>query len=1401
MGPVVLSGGLPSTQLLAASPAVQASSLTGRRHDKALALKRLRRSAPRRTLRLPAASAPESRCSAVAKAGPVGAVLAGFAYCRAAWRRRRCQQQRLHGRKAVAAAQTLDPPATHAAKNQSESRPWWSALLFSWADKLLARGHEPQPFDVPDLMPPPHHLTSATLAEDLKSTLQEAKKRRRKGEKGSITLLKVLVRQNSRQLIISGVLRFLNTTVQFFPVLCLSALLRAVQAGSVEDGMRSAAALFCVLSMKTLIENQFFWRVINLAFRARSTLQSSIYAKSLRLPEAAAAVPPVTLMQVDTGKVEALAYSCHTLWDGIFQVLGYSFLLIQYLGLSALSGLAVLAALFPVNAYLNQKLSALNRDSLRKSEARVAHTSEVLGGIRAIRQMSWEDVFEREVCKLRDDELAAQRRRTNVSATLVSTFSALPPFMTAVVLFAYAASTKGSWSTAFQPSIIFAALALLEQIRFPLLFYPNALDSLSEGLAALGRIANFLDLDEAPASKMADAGVRHDGAAKADTSNGALSSTATAFHVPPGRYEVSKDAGGPTLVLEEELKINPGELVAVIGTVGSGKTTLVRTLLGELQNAGVEPPAGKVAYCSQKPWVPSGRLSDVVTGGAVFDEDAFGLACNAAALDFAQARDEISAGTLSGGQQARVALARAVYHARVSEQGAACVLDDVTAALDPRVSAKVVQNCLFGVLGGRTRVVVTSDTGPLLRRCDKVVLMEKANGELKVRAVGSYSELLVRGLLDASIHQHLAEEDAAGDADMEEFVKGLENGVNGGLSPASSSTPVKLTVAEERATGAVPRSLYLRYLTCAGSPLILGAAIAAVGGTYFAAVSQQWFIGMWTADRTMRRGLSFYLGGVTLLGVLASGLTFARALLIATFGRKSSKAIHKSLCQSVLVKASSSYFDANPAGRILQRFAKDLEQVDGALPSSLRNVAACLCTLSGAMFTAVIANPRFLLALLPLTVVYVRALRYYLPVARELKRLEALARSPVYQEQGIAAEGVVTIRQLRLGELMTSRAFHAIDGNTSVTFAMKAVDRWFSIRMELLGNLVVLLSAGLALLAACAASSSPWATARAAVAVTQTLSVVGLLNWTVRTMADTETSFSSFQRVVYTSDTTTAEAPRKLGGDSGLPAAWPSKGDIKFKDVSVRYRDDLPLVLRDVNLDLRAGQRVALVGQTGCGKSTILRVLLRLVELSDTRGRIEIDGVDIKSVGLDRLRSSMTVIPQDNFLMTGTVRQNIDPQGVHSDDEIRRALDAASLDQWPLDRKIKASSGGISPGERQLVGVARALLRGSRIIALDEVTSRVDEATDREVQAALRKLPGDTTLLVVSHRLQTLRDYDVIVVLDEGRVAEIGGPSVLAGQPDSAFARLLAAESSGVDKVRVAEPAESEAAEPVLQEA
>ena len=910
-----------------------------------------------------------------------------------------------------------------------------------------------------------HVRRAADLARELSSALLQSSWQARHGthpdrQLDQAQLRNALLRLHQGRILSTGVLRFINTAVQFLPALFLGPLLRAVQQGDFAGGRNAATALFAVLCLKTLVENQFFHQTTVMATRVRAMLQASIYEKSLRLHESVAAVPPVTLMQVDTGKVEELTYSLHTLWDGIFQVVGYSVLLWWYLGLAGFAGIVILIVFMPFNASLQRQLSGLNKSCLQATDARVSKTAEILNGIRALRQMGWEDVFERIIRLLRDSELQAQRKRDTVGAYLLSYFSALPPFMIAVVLLAYVAGQRAS----FNAAMIFTALSLLNQIRFPLLFYPSALNALAEGQAALRRIAGFLSLEEAAAPRPP------------------MSEDAQLpLLLVPGSYHIGKDhkAGheghdAPTLVVSEHLSVAHGELVGVLGPVGSGKSTLLRAFLGELPGTPLLAPPQNVAaaselkggssecfqvtqtrcrlhlvakaYCSQQPWIPEGRTLLEVVAGVWMDNtapfppqvnyDAFSRAISAAAVDFAEAHDEVSATSLSGGQQARLALARAMYKAQVRDV-CACVLDDVTAALDPQVTLQVINNCLNGPLQDMATLLVASDPGPWLQRCDRIIVMKSSvagpdsdASELQVDFAGSYEELTESGRLEVSSFSAPMQADAeSAEADEEETeeeavaepedLKQIEK-VQAQSPDVSKSK--QITAKEARASGAVPLKLYAHYFRSARSPMLLGLAGAAVMASYAATAAQQWWIGLWTADASMKRGLAYYMLGVIFWGLLASGLTFGRSLLIAAFSRRASRAVHDELCEKVLVRASTSHFDQNPSSRLLQNFSKDLEQIDNSLPNSLRSAVSSVTTLAGAAVTIVLATPRFTVILLPLLWLYTRSLQYYRPVARELKRLEPLARSPVYAEQAAAASGVITIRKLGLGNVMAVRS-------------------------------------------------------------------------------------------------------------------------------------------------------------------------------------------------------------------------------------------------------------------------------------------------------------------------------------------------------------------------------------------
>ena len=460
-----------------------------------------------------------------------------------------------------------------------------------------------------------------------------------------------------------------------------------------------------------------------------------------------------------------------------------------------------------------------------------------------------------------------------------------------------------------------------------------------------------------------------------------------------------------------------------------------------------------------------------------------------------------------------------------------------------------------------------------------------------------------------------------------------------------------------------------------------------------------------------------------------------------------------------------------------------------------------------------VVTPWFGVAVVPILFIYFKILNYFREVSRETKRVESISRSPVFSQFSETLGGLGTINAYDQSSRFIDNFEVKVDTNTQATYNNKIADRWLSVRLELLGSLI----AGLAAVFACSVviNNSVSVTgdtknfaSLAGLSLNYAISVTGLLNWVVRTFAMLEASMNAAERILYYTEDIPHEAPSKSkeleltqnatlttdqpslvavkakGGAETPDQDWPSSGKIVMKNLKMRYRAENPLVLKGLSLEIDGGSRVGVVGRTGCGKSSLLLTLLRIVEPSiesgdDYEAPISIDGVDTLRLGLNDLRSAIGIIPQDPVLFSGTIRSNMDPFDDFNDEEIWKALVGcgmkSTIEEMPglLEAPVAEYGENLSQGQRQLLCLGRALLKKCRILLLDEATSSVDYETDREIQRTLREAFVGCTVLTIAHRVNTIMDSDKILVLDAGNVAEFSSPEELLADKNSIFSAIV----------------------------
>ncbi|CAM9789450.1 unnamed protein product [Ectocarpus sp. 4 AP-2014] len=1324
--------------------------------------------------------------------------------------------------------------------------------------------------------------------------------------------------------------------------------------------------LFAAVSLKTAIENQYFYATNNIGTSTRGVLSTAVYRKSLRLSPSArqnATVGEiVNYMQIDAGRLENLAGSVHTIWDSVFQMTGYTVLLLLCLGPSVLAGIGVMILLIPLNTALFNELSTYRAEMSRQTDLRVKLVNEMLQGIRAIKFYNWETPFRERVEKIHDTELSIFRRAVTKRSLVVSVLSTTPAIVIAVTLGLY--SMLGN---ALTPSKVFTSLTLFNQLRLPLFFFPATLNAFADAKVSVGRLSQFLNTEEVvpyvQRQNGVPAGAEGGGGGNVYPEDVCVSMKECAFFWTDPETAAGEGEGGGEEQEQEvllpgrtrrtvspalhgcTLEVKKGELVAVVGAVGSGKSSLLAALLGDLKHvSGDIYAAGALAYVPQTAWIPNDTVRNNVLFGKPYDQKKYDKVLEVCRLrrdlELLENGDMTEIGeqgiNLSGGQKQRLSLARALY-----SDADLFLLDDPLSALDAEVGKQVFEGCVRDSLEGKTRILVTNQL-QFLPQVDKIVVMGQLPGAEGATIVdqGTYEELVGRGrdfsnilaeqkkkekvseeeaeaqqktqedavaaaghqaietvvhhdgqaskAAPAAAHAHEAQEhqpsppatgqsaqmpsegvpsrDAAaggwggagresgvlmgeqGNEDLFSHVV-LEEGDCGpvaALQGAQQAESVRLggddtantskgglMTSEERSTGAVDRRVYVEYMKALGPRVVLLSLVAVFVVSNFTVQIQQWVVSFWSSDPLYtRHPLGFYLFGVTASAAVVGVFSHLRTMWAFYLGLGASKRLHGALLRRVL-HAPVSFFDTTPVGRIIQRFSKDTDQVvDQNLISQVAMVINGGLGVLAAGCAIIVATPVFAFVLAPLSIVYIRVMNYFRQVAIELKRLESITKSPIYAHFTETLGGLSAIRAFGHVNLFARTNERLVDNNLASHFALKVVDRWLSVRLEMLGNFVVLMAT---LLSVFAASNGRLVAGLAGLSITNALSVTGLLNWAVRCVSETEMVMNSVERVLYTSQQTPQEPPhhvsrprhpyyQQLSGLTGeslpvipeeslltncpddrqlLRSGWPWEGRIELRDdVTMRYRPETDLVLKGVTLTIRPGEKIGIVGRTGSGKSSLMQVLFRMVDCEE--GSIAIDGVDTKAIGLAALRSRLTIIPQEPVLFSGSLRANLDPFEVYTDEEVWDALEQASLAatvrRFPngLLEHVAEYGESLSAGQRQLVCLARALLRKTRVLLLDEATSSVDYETDNVIQSTLRQGRGvvsafrDCTVLTIAHRLNTIMDSDRILVMDDGKVAELDSPAALLEDPTSQFSQLLASERR--QSSRPADEAEADAA-------
>ncbi|KAJ7224976.1 ABC protein [Mycena haematopus] len=1256
-----------------------------------------------------------------------------------------------------------------------------------------------------------------------------------------------------------GLFKVASDTAQLMGPLLVKALINfakdraadkaaGLPAAGVGRGIGMALGLLCVVVTASICQHQFFFRSMITGVLARAALTGALYRRALHLTPAARLRLPnsavLNHVSTDVSRVDACAQWFHAAWTAPIQTTVCLIILLVELGPSALAGFGLFLLIIPLQERIMGQQFRYRRASMVWTDKRAGGVLEVLASMRVVKYFCYESSFLARLGGIRANEMQGIRRIQHSQSVNIALAFSLPVLAATLAFVAYTESKKS-----FDVAVVFASFSLFQLLRQPMMFLPRALSATADARNALARLTLVFTAPlregepfvAAPGAEEAERNARGGGVEprakvkprknKIDTKKSANDPNAN----DPDTQNTKKEATTPDAEPEPfalhdiSLAIPRGSLAAIVGRVGSGKSSLLQGLIGEMRcttwgvderndkggekrgesedgdekggdgknrrrkferKKGTWAFGGSVAYCPQGAWIQNATLRDNVLFGRPFEEERYWRviedACLLPDLQLLADGDLTEIGekgiNLSGGQKQRVNIARALYY-----DADVVIFDDPLSAVDANVGKALFNTAILGLVARGKTVLLVTHALHFLAQCDYIYTL--ANG--RITEEGTYARLIAQGGEFARLDREFGggkSADAGGDGGEEEEpqiqVVSIEDAKKRSAgAEGTGKIEGRLMVKEARTTGGVAWSVYGYYMMAGGGwltvPIIMLAAILMQGSS----VANSYTLVWWQAN-TFNKPFSFYQLLYALLGIAQAIFTFLLGLFMDFFAVRVSRNLHHIAIINVF-HAPMSFFDTTPMGRIISIFGKDIDTVDNALPMSMRMFVLVFAQVIGSVIVITILEHYFIIGAIIIIFGFGYFLQFYRSSSLEMKRLDAILRSILYAHLSESLTGLPTIRSYGEIERFVKDNKYYIDLENRALFLTVTNQRWLAVRLDALGSILVFLVGVFAAIGVSGISPG-----QIGLILTYTTSLTQMFAVTTRMSAEVENYMNSVERLVHYArgDVVPSEAAHESTPENKPAADWPAHGAIEFKNVTMAYRPGLPNVLHGISLQIRAGEKIGVVGRTGAGKSSLTLCLLRIVEYE---GQIVVDDVDIGKIGLTDLRSNIAIIPQEPTLFSGTVRAALDPFSKYDDarlwDALRRSylvetrpstpiegelLAAENRYRLTLDTVIEADGANLSVGERSLLSLARALVKDSRVVILDEATASVDLETDNKIQRTIQTQFKDRTLICIAHRLRTIVSYDRILVLDAGKIAEFDTPMNLFNKDEGLFRSL-----------------------------
>ncbi|VDL78379.1 unnamed protein product [Nippostrongylus brasiliensis] len=1212
--------------------------------------------------------------------------------------------------------------------NPEASANIFSRITFLFMTSLFYKGCR-KTLEVKDMYEPlPEHQSEAATRRLSKAWDEERKMAVKEGRDPK--LMKAILKLYRMEIAQYGVLLFIEEAIKLTQPLFMGRLIRyfrfdapltETEAYVAAGGVAVTAALFA------LIHHPYFYGLQKVGLQMKIAASGMVVSKGIRLSSAALHKTTVghmvNLLSTDVNKFDMGFIFFHYMWVSPLLLIAYSYCLWQEIGPSSFAGFGALVVLIPIQGYFSRQMGACRRAIASRTDKRISIMNEILNGIRVIKMYAWEGAFSEVVADLRRREMRKVRQNAVYQSLVMGLFWSSGKL---IVLFAVLCFVLTGNDLSAER--IFVASALYNACRLPVtLFLPFSLQFISELSVSVARIQKFLELEEF--SSYSHDALTYKGPALGEgsdmessdselllkpTINNEVETVAVKEKSEEGcrisadslttAWETAEECGEDVIaVTNVSFEAKPGDLVAVIGPVGSGKSSLLSSLLSEARGvSGKLVINGKVAYCSQDVWIFSGTIRDNVLFGNEFDQEKYqrALELSALASDVAQLPrgDAVLVGdrgtSLSGGQKARLALARAIY-----SDADIFLLDDPLSAVDATVGRFLFEKCICGHLRNKIVILVTHQI-QFLHRASRVLLMK--NGEVKF------------------ISQHCS--------------------------------------------GSVSWRIYGAYIQAmCSNPFIIPPLLFVVFTVQILFNLTDWWLNKWTnaAERATAARLSnstvpkdhyTFFGSewdVGLSDYMYSYIVFTMMLIVGSVVRcvwfrfsqtVASTVLHNRMFTAV-VNTTISFFDKNPIGRILNRFSKDVGTMDDQLAFVFFEFLMGTLNFLGIVFVILLLNPIVFLPTLPLLVVFFLLRIVYLASSRDVKRLEATTRSPLYSHISAFMNGLYTVRAYGKQSEVLQEYHRAQNINTAAFGLTLSTSRWFAVCIDWLVALFVSVVAFCTVMTPAIMSSG-----EVALMLVYAVQLTGFFSWIMRQSAELQNGMVSVERIVQYNE---LESEHDTGPTEEPPKSWPTEGHITVTKMSMKYDEDGEYVLRNVCLDIKPKEKIGIVGRTGAGKSSLLRALFRLTIPSS--GTVIIDDVNTATIPLKTLRRSIAIIPQEPVLFIGSIRRNLDPFNQYSDEQLWKVIEQVELKSavmelaGGLEASMHEGGANFSVGQRQLICLARALLRNSRILVIDEATANVDPRTDALIQRTIRENFAEATVLTIAHRLNTIMDTNRVL--------------------------------------------------------